>query len=89
MDEIEKRLAACFSMVLPELAPAEIGRASVTSVESWDSVATVTLLVVVEEEFGINIDVEDPARFNSFKSILTFLQQAAMRGHISNGCGLE
>ncbi len=76
MDEMEKRLAACFSAVLPELAPEEISQASATSVESWDSVATVTLLAVVEEEFGISIDDEDPARFDSFKNILTYLQEA-------------
>jgi acyl carrier protein len=75
MDEMERRLAACFSAVLPELAPEQIGQASSTSVESWDSVATVTLLAVVEEEFGISIDDVDPARFNSFKDILTYLQQ--------------
>jgi len=76
MDEMEKGLAACFSAVLPELAPEEIRQASITSVKSWDSVATVTLLAVVEEEFGISIDDEDPARFDSFKNILTYLQQA-------------
>ena len=76
MDEQEKRLAACFSAVLPELAPEEISQASAESVESWDSVTTVTLLAVLEEEFGISIDVEDPARFDSFKNILTYLQEA-------------
>jgi len=76
MDEMEKRLVACFSAVLPELAPEEISQATAASVQNWDSVATVTLLAVVEEEFGISIDHEDPARFDSFKGILTYLQQA-------------
>lgn len=75
MDEMEKRLAACFSAVLPELSPAEISQASASSVESWDSVATVTLLAVVEEEFGISIENQDPARFDSFKNILAYLQE--------------
>jgi acyl carrier protein len=77
MDEMEQRLAACFSSVLPELAPEEISQASATSVESWDSVATVTLLAVIEEEFGISLDEENPARFNSFQKILTYLQIAS------------
>jgi len=76
MDEMEKRLAACFSAVLPGLAPEEISKASAASVESWDSVATVTLLAVVEEEFGISIAIEDPARFDSFKNILNYLQES-------------
>jgi len=74
MDEIERRLAACFSTVLPELTPEEISQASATSVESWDSVATVTLLAVVEEEFGISINDENLPMCDSFKNILTYLQ---------------
>jgi acyl carrier protein len=73
MDDIEKRLTACFSAVLTELAPEEIAQASSTSVASWDSLAAVTLLAVVEEEFGVRI--EDSAKFDSFKNILTYLQQ--------------
>lgn len=76
MDEMEKRLATCFSSVLPELAPEEIRQASATSLESWDSVTTVTLIAVIEEEFGISIDDVDPAKFDSFQNILAYLQQA-------------
>jgi acyl carrier protein len=76
MDDLEKRLAACFSAVLPELGPEEIRQASANSVESWDSVTTVTLVAVVEEEFGISIDDENPARFDSFQNILAYLQQS-------------
>ncbi|HVB85963.1 MAG TPA: acyl carrier protein [Candidatus Dormibacteraeota bacterium] len=77
MDEMEQRLAACFVSVLPDLSPDEIRDASASTVASWDSVATVTLLAVVEEEFGISIADEDPARFDSFKNILSYLQQVA------------
>jgi acyl carrier protein len=75
MDEMEKRLAACFSSVLPDVDPEEIRQASATSVQSWDSVTTVTLIAVIEEEFGISIDDVDPAKFDSFQNILTYLQQ--------------
>jgi acyl carrier protein len=75
MDEMEKRLAACFLAVLPELTVEEIPQASATSVKSWDSVATITLIAVVEEEFGISIDVEDPAQFDSFQQILGYLRE--------------
>ena len=76
MDEMEKRLAVCFSSVLPDLSAEEITNASTTSVDGWDSVTTVTLLAVIEEEFGISIEDVDPAKFDSFQNILTFLQQA-------------
>jgi acyl carrier protein len=75
MDEMEERLATCFSSVLPELGPEEIRQASAISVESWDSVTTVTLIAVIEEEFGISIDDVEPAKFDSFQNILVYLQQ--------------
>jgi acyl carrier protein len=75
MDEMGKRLAACFSAVLPELSTDEIHQASATSVGSWDSVATVTLLAVVEEEFGISIEAENPAQFDSFQHFLDYLRE--------------
>jgi acyl carrier protein len=75
MDEIENRLVACFSSVLPEISPEEISQASATSVDSWDSVTTVTLIAVIEEEFGISIGDVEPAKFDSFQNILAFLQQ--------------
>jgi acyl carrier protein len=79
MDEMEMRLAGCFSAVLPELTAEEIPQASATSVKSWDSVATITLIAVVEEEFGISIDVEDPAQFDSFQQILAYLREGAKK----------
>ena len=76
MDGQEARLTDCFLAVFPELAANEIVQASSSSVPSWDSVTTVTLLAVVEEEFGISIEVDDLAKFDSFKGILGYLQEA-------------
>ena len=77
MDDLEPRLTACFAAVLPELKPAEITGATAASVPNWDSVATVTLLAVIEEEFGISLAEENPACFESYASILAYLQGAA------------
>lgn len=79
MDDMEKRLAACFAAVMPDLPPEEITRASASSVSSWDSVTTVTLLAVIEEEFGLSIEDVNPATFESFKNILAYLQEAVGR----------
>lgn len=74
MDEQQRRLANCFSIVFPELSPDEIMQASSSTVHGWDSVAIVTLLAVIEEEFGISVEEDDPAKFDSFQRILTYLQ---------------
>ena len=76
MDEQQRRLANCFCAVFPELSSEEIIHASSATVQSWDSVAVVTLLTVIEEEFGISIEEDDPAKFDSFQRILSYLQEA-------------
>jgi acyl carrier protein len=75
MDEQQRRLVNCFAAVFPELSYEEIIEASSATVKSWDSVAVVTLLTVIEEEFGISIDEDDPTRFDSFQQILAYLHE--------------
>jgi acyl carrier protein len=84
MDEKQMRLAGCFLAVFPELSSDRIMEASSISVQNWDSVAGVTLLTVVEEEFGIIIEDDDFARFNSFKGFLNYLQGTENGGNISD-----
>lgn len=74
MTEIQTRLLKCFSAVFPDLPNDDIPTASLSSVEAWDSVATVTLLTVMEEEFGIQFEPDDLDHMISFDSILHRLQ---------------
>ena len=67
------RLAQCFSVVFPELAPAQVPAASVETTAGWDSVNAVVLLSVIEEEFGVGIPAEEMGRLTSFEAILTYL----------------
>jgi acyl carrier protein len=79
MDNNRERLAACFSTVFPDLTPEEIPLASMASVGKWDSLATITLLTVIEEEFSLQIPPEDLEQFASFDLILDYLE----RQHVS------
>ena len=76
MGDSRERLANCFLAVFPNLHGEEINNATSTTVQGWDSVAGVTLLAVVEEEFGISIEDNDLTRFNSFHGFLSYLQEA-------------
>lgn len=87
MDEVQRRLAICFSAVFPELAAEEIIHANSASVQSWDSVAGITLLTAVEEEFGINFDLNDLEKFDSFERILTRLQEIGTEDQGSDNVG--
>lgn len=76
MDDLDERLGACFAAVLPELPQEEIRSGTAASLPGWDSVTTVTLLALLEEEFGIDLTEEDPGNFDSYKKILAYLRQA-------------
>jgi acyl carrier protein len=78
MNDLQPRLIKCFAAVFPELTEAQIHEASSKTVEAWDSVASVTLVTLIEEEFAIEIGLEDLERFVSFDSVLEHL---AKRNH--------
>lgn len=84
MDEIRERLADCFLAVFPELARREVTRASSASVSTWDSVAGVTLMAVVEEEFGVAIETQDPSALTSYEGYFAFLQSEHSTGCIAS-----
>jgi acyl carrier protein len=73
MDEITTRLRACFKTVFPDLPEARILGASPASVEAWDSIATVTLANVIEDEFGIQVDFDRLGELDSFSRFREYL----------------
>lgn len=80
MTDVEPRLIKCFAAVFPGLPAQQIPLASMDTVEAWDSVATVTLVTVLEEEFGIQIELEALERFVSFHSIRNYLTELSAPG---------
>jgi acyl carrier protein len=75
MDNTSARLTKCFLAVFPEMTPAEVPTAATVAVKNWDSVASVTLFTVIEEEFGIALSLDALDEFNSFQHILSHLEQ--------------
>ena len=76
MNDYEARLVKCFSAVFSKLNEAELRSASTTNLASWDSMATVTLIALIEEEFNVEVDVDDLERLVSFDSVLSYLKKA-------------
>jgi acyl carrier protein len=68
MDDIRIRLTRCFAAVFPNHARPDIESATAQSMAGWDSIAMVTLISVVEEEFGVAIAINDIGNLNSFES---------------------
>lgn len=75
MDKVQKRLARCFSAVFPELVSEAILHAAPSTISRWDSLATATLLAVVEQEFGVEIDLEQLEGIVSFDQLLWFIRR--------------
>lgn len=75
MDEIRQRLTNCFQVVFPNLPQDAIPSASTATLANWDSVAAITLMNVVEDEFGLDMDLDDLAELDTFEKVHTYLQK--------------
>jgi len=75
MSEQEDRWGRCFAAVFPALTPGEIRTASADSVAAWDSLATVTLVAVIQQEFGVEIDMLDLPELTSFEALRIHLSR--------------
>ena len=75
MADIRDRLVECFATVFADLGREEIPLAAVASVGNWDSLATINLLTVIQEEFGVEIPPDDLEQFVSFELILDYLER--------------
>lgn len=80
MTDTQRRLTACFTAVFRTLADADVAGAMVGCVEGWDSLATVTLITVIEEEFQIQIDPRDIEHFASFEHALRYIEARSAGG---------
>jgi len=73
-DDIRARLITCFAAVFPKVSDNdELARLSVASWPDWDSLSTITLVAVVEEEFAIAFSVEDLEILSSFELVLSLV----------------
>src|SRR3989442_15161989 len=81
VDETRSHLVKCFSGIFPGLSTTEISQATPESTDGWDSLTSVTLLLMIEEEFGIEVDIESVEEFTSFEQILSYLQKKQAKTH--------
>jgi acyl carrier protein len=74
MSERENRLIRCFASVFPGLTAEELRTVGIESSSGvWDSLSTVTLAAVVEEEFDLEIDEAVLPELDSFPAFLRYL----------------
>lgn len=68
------RLSRCLSAYFSGLSVEDIPRASMATVGEWDSMASVTLIAIVGEEFSLEVAPEDYEKFVSYELILDYLE---------------
>jgi acyl carrier protein len=69
-------LTKCFSAVFPELSPEEIVKTTVNTTGALDSLTAVTLLALIEEEFGVELEPDGVLENISFENILARVAKA-------------
>ena len=74
MDSVNVRLAKCFRAVLPEYS-GDIEQVRPADSGEWDSLAAVSLLLAIREEFDIHVPPQDLDRLVSFKSAEQYISQ--------------
>ena len=73
--EGDAKLNEIVRAVLQLPANTDVGRARQLSVESWDSLAHVSLMIAIESEFGVSIDIADQLTLTSVPAIRLYLEE--------------
>jgi len=79
MDSVTEKLNRCFAATFPTLDPGKYAAASVENLSEWDSIKQLTLLTVIGEEFGREIDFEEFEDANSYEALIGILQAGQVR----------
>jgi acyl carrier protein len=87
--ELDDRLVRCFSSVFPTLTREEIRAADVTFLIDVDSLAGVTLVAVIDEEFGVEIDLEGLLELGTFQAIQQRLRKQSQSTALPNELGTK
>ena len=75
MDDGDVRLMRCFASAFPSATPDEIRTAKFDAMPGWDSLRGVTLLAVLDEEFGVQIDLSELLELETFDAVKRYLLQ--------------
>jgi len=69
-DELEQRIAKCFATILPELGPDELREAKQDVTLGWDSLCTMTLISLMEEEFDCWFGFDRAEEMKTFAAVV-------------------
>lgn len=75
MADLDDRLVRCISSAFPGLTEREIRSADVEQLADVDSLVAVTLVALIDQEFGVDLDLEGMLRLGSFAGLCQYLRE--------------
>jgi len=69
MNDVESRLMRCVASIFPALSEEEIRSLNIAELMAVDSLAAVTLVSLLDEEFAVDFDLEELLTMGSFDSL--------------------
>ncbi len=73
-ERLNKRLSRIFNKTFPSVDVAAAADATVDNVAGWDSIATLTLFMQCEEDFGIKLGYDRIAETKSFADLFKLIE---------------
>jgi acyl carrier protein len=73
MTAIKDRVLDCFCAVFPNYSRDELLTATRESISEWDSLAGITILTVIQQEFHLDIDLGELEHFNSVETVTKYV----------------
>ena len=77
---IDERLERVFAATFTDLDVAALHSASVETLEAWDSLQSVVVMTLLEEEFAVAISPLDLPQLSSFDSVREYLVAKGVGG---------
>ncbi len=74
---LRPRLLECFRAVFPDASDDQLAASSTETNPAWDSVAHITLITVIEEEFGCHLPEDRYGELTSFAALAAYLESPA------------
>lgn len=71
MPDLDDRLQRCVLSVFPALSAETLPKISLAQLAAADSLAAVSLVAVLGQEFGLDLDIEDLLTMDSFDALST------------------
>jgi acyl carrier protein len=73
--DLDDRLVRCISSAFPGLTDRAIRTADVEQLADVDSLAAVTLVALIDQEFGVDLDLEGLLKFGNFVGLCQYLRE--------------